>query len=61
MYYKKWAEMYRQASKANRAASKAHWIKTHRENIQSGREDLIMFSASILAEIALIESEEEEA
>ena len=61
MYYKQWAEMYRKCSKEQRKASKKHWINVHRENLKSERNDLIMFSASILAMITMIENEEMEA
>lgn len=61
MYYKQWAEMYRKCNEEQRKASKAHLINVHRENMKSERNDLIMFSASILAMITMIENEEMEA
>ena len=60
MYYKHFAEMYRNSSADTRKASKAHWIKVHSKNLKSKRNDLIMFSASILAMITMVENEEQE-
>lgn len=60
MYYKQYAEMYRNSGAETRKASKAHWIKVHGENMKSNRNDLIMFSASILAMITMVENEEQE-
>ena len=60
-YYRQWANAYRACTPEQREQSKTHWVKCHRENLKSGREDLIMFSAAILAEIAIIEQEDKEA
>jgi hypothetical protein len=43
-----------------RKASREHWIKCHKKNVDSGREDMIIFSGSILAMIALADHEIEE-
>lgn len=56
-YYESIGERYRAASPELRAASKAHWIKCHRQNLKSGRQDLIIFTAQILAQIAIVDSE----
>lgn len=56
-YYQSIGEHYRAASPELRAASKAHWIKCHRQNLESGRQDMIIFTAQILAQIAIVENE----
>lgn len=56
-YYQSIGEHYRAASPELRAASKAHWIKCHRQNLESGRQDMIIFTAQILAQIAIVDSE----
>lgn len=56
-YYESVGERYRAASPELRAASKAHWIKCHRQNLESGRQDMIIFTAQILAQIAIVDSE----
>ena len=57
-YYESLGERYRAASPEVRAASKAHWLKCHRENLASGRQDMIIFTAQILAQISMVENEE---
>ena len=52
-YYKDYFLRYISASAAVREASRQHWLKCHAENVLSGREDLIIFSAQILASISL--------
>jgi hypothetical protein len=59
-FYETNRELYRKADAATRAASRAHWTKCHRENIASGRRDMIIFSAQILAGYDLIEADEAE-
>ena len=54
-YYKTYMTRYIMADTETRAASKKHWIECHIENIASGREDLIIFSAKILGAIAVAE------
>ena len=56
-YYETVGERYRSASPELRAASKAYWIKCHRQNLESGRQDMIIFTAQILAQFAIVESE----
>lgn len=56
-YYETVGERYRAASPELRAASKAHWIKCHRQNLESGRQDMIIFTAQILAQFAIVDSE----
>lgn len=52
-YYKDYFLRYISANTAVREASRKHWLKCHAENVLSGREDLIIFSAKILASISL--------
>jgi hypothetical protein len=52
-YYKNYFLRYISANEATREASRQHWLKCHAENVLSGREDLIIFSAQILASISL--------
>ncbi len=52
-YYKNYFLQYIAAPEAIREESRRHWLKCHAENVLSGREDLIIFSAKILASIAL--------
>lgn len=52
-YYKNYFLRYISANEATRKASRQHWLKCHAENVLSGREDLIIFSAKILASISL--------
>lgn len=52
-YYEYWLPKYMMADKATREASKKHWIKCHKENLKAKREDLIIFSAKMLATITL--------
>ena len=60
-YYQSIGEHYRAASPELRAASKAHWIKCHRQNLESGRRDMIIFTAQILAQIAIVDNEKRSA
>ena len=55
-YYHEYYERFLAADARTRAESKAHWIACHKKNIASGRDDLIIFSAKILAAIALAEN-----
>lgn len=47
--------MYLDSSEEDRQKSKSHWLKCHEENLKSGREDMIIFSAQILAMITKAE------
>lgn len=54
-YYERYYRYFLESSDEMRQKSKAHWLEKHEENLKSGREDLIIFSASILAQICLAE------
>lgn len=56
-YYENWKSLYKAASLEERNKSKVHWLKCHAENLESGRHDLIIHSAQILAHIAIVENE----
>lgn len=55
-YYKTFFARYINSDAETRAASRDHWIKCHIKNIESGREDLIIFSAKILAAITMADA-----
>lgn len=48
-YYRDAARRYLAAPPELRKASREHWTRHHVENLKSGRQDLIIFSAQILA------------
>ena len=48
-FYYKYAAKYSTATADMKAEARAHWTRCHAENILSGRNDLIIFSAQILA------------
>ena len=50
-YYKVYIERYKTTPKELQKQSREYWTKVHAENMQSGRHDLIIFSAQILAAI----------
>lgn len=50
-YYKVYIERYKTAPQEMQQQSREYWTKVHAENMQSGRHDLIIFSAQILAAI----------
>lgn len=52
-YYKDYFLRYIAADIETRKESRQHWLKCHAQNIASGREDLIIFSAKILGAISL--------
>lgn len=52
-FYKKYFFMYLQADEATRQASIDHWTEKHAENILADRDDLIIFSAKMLAAATL--------
>lgn len=54
-YYKTYFFRYLKADQKTRAASINHWIKCHAENVLSERDDLIIFSAKMLAAALLAE------
>ena len=55
-YYEMHFVRYLQADKETRKASRDHWLKCHRENIKADRDDLIIFSAKMLASIDLADA-----
>lgn len=55
--YQIYAETYRRLSPDRRSEYKAHYLEWHRRNLESGRQDLIIFTAQILAEIAAVDNE----
>lgn len=56
-FYKNWEAAFRACNQEDREKSKAHWLKCHAENLASGRLDMIIFSAQILAHIENVENE----
>lgn len=54
-WYKDHFLAYIKAAPEVREESRKHWIRCHKENISSGREDLIIFSAKMLGSICLAE------
>lgn len=50
-FYKQYMERYMMADVGTRKSAKQHWVKCHLENVASGRDDLIIFSAKILGAI----------
>lgn len=54
-YYEQYKERYAAADEKTRKASREHWQRVHAENLASGRQDLIIFSAQILAMICVVE------
>ena len=54
-YYEDYKKRYAAADEKTKKASREHWKRVHAENLASGREDLIIFSAQILAMICQVE------
>lgn len=55
-WYTRYFLMYVSASEENRRAAKKHWIECHKRNMAlNNRDDLTIYSAKILASIALAE------
>ena len=50
-FYKQYMVRYMMADVGTRKRAKQHWAKCHLENVASGRDDLIVFSAKILGAI----------
>ncbi len=48
-FYEEYAIRYYATTPEQKKAARDHWTKCHMENVASGREDLIIFSARILA------------
>lgn len=55
-FYTDYYNRFLSASAEMREQSKKHWLKIHAENLKTGRNDLIIFSAQVLAAAALAES-----
>ena len=55
-YYESFAIRYHESGEDLRRRSREHWQRIHAENVKSGREDLIVFSARHLAEMAMIDA-----
>ena len=56
-FYSNYKARYIAANPAERKAAREHWTRCHQENMMTGREDLIMFSAQMLAQIAVVDAE----
>ena len=56
-YFDRYYTMYMNCTEAERAESRAHWIKVHRENLKKGYDNCIAFSAQIIAQIVLAEDD----
>lgn len=50
-FYKQYMMRYMMTDTESRRSAKQHWVKCHLENVASGRDDLIIFSAKILGAI----------
>lgn len=55
-YYKTYMVRYAAADDSMKAASRAHWTRCHIENLKSGRHDLIIFSAQMLAAMDTVDA-----
>lgn len=55
-YYKTFFIRYLASDERTRTESREHWQKCHIENVRAGREDLIIFSAKILAAIQVADA-----
>ena len=55
-YYEQAQMRYASATAEQRKASRDHWLKCHKENLESGREDLIIFSAQMLAVYDIVDA-----
>ena len=54
-YYATYAIRYYEADQQTRNDAKRHWQECHADNLRSGREDLIIFSAKMLGSIEMAE------
>ena len=52
-FYNTYILRYLLADDKTRQASRDHWLMHHKENVASGRNDMIIFSAQMLAAIDL--------
>lgn len=55
-FYEAYLARYLEAEPSVRAASKEHWLKNHKANLKSKVHEQVIFSAQILAMIALGDS-----
>ena len=55
-FYQNHAILYNESDEQTRQASREHWQKIHAENVKSGRADMVMFSARLLADMAMIDA-----
>ena len=55
-YYKAYMDRYKASDDKTKQEARQHWTKCHAANIETGRHDLIIFSAQILAAIAAIDA-----
>ena len=55
-FYYKYAVKYAAADQNTRQEAREHWTRIHAENILTGRHDLIIYSAQILAAMDLAEA-----
>ena len=59
-FYRRYQELYLAADETLRQAAKKHWLKVHAENLEKeNRNDLVIFSAQMLAAIMLAENRRE--
>ena len=56
-FYESYYARYMAAPPELRKAARDHWTKCHKKNLELKRDDLIIFSAKILAIIAMIDAE----
>lgn len=57
-YCDNYKKLYKAADKQLRKETREHWTKCHEQNIENGRNDMIIFSGKILAAITAAEIEE---
>ena len=55
-FYDRYERMYRSADAELKKQSKEHWLNVHKQNLESERDDLIMFSGQILARIMIVDN-----
>lgn len=57
-YCDNYKKLYKAADQQLRKEAREHWTKCHEQNIENGRNDMIIFSGKILAAITAAEIEE---
>ena len=55
-FYSNYTVRFIESDSTTREESKAHWQNMHAKNLASGREDMIIFTAKILAAIEIAEA-----